>query len=105
MPLKLTQERITVTSSGTAENLASNETLVQGFFVVADPGNTDCLFIGGAPLASTKLGIPLTPGSHLDLSSIDYDATNEYIDISQIKVDAASSNDVAIVCKLVKETP
>jgi len=89
---------VTVSSSGTAQQVSSTTLKVSGFAVTADPDNTGRIHVGDVDVTSSgDVGMPLDASAHVEYTPPQRDGTEGYVDLSTIYIDAATNGDKAIV--------
>lgn len=79
-PTLISSEK-TVSATGTAEALAASSQRVKALLVVAKPGNTGNVYLGGSDVATTT-NDGLIPGESLSLPALSWlDLADIYIDV------------------------
>ncbi len=83
---------VVVSSAGTAVQISATSLLVGAVMIQADPSNSGNIFVGDSSVASTN-GIVVAPGSALPFDPQVLRANDEFFDLSQIYIDAATNGD------------
>lgn len=91
-----TQDLVTVATAGVAVAAGGSDVEAHAVIVTASKGNTGIIYIGDSTVASTK-GAELSAGEAFIVNG-----DGEYVDLSTIYIDAATSGDTARVQTSVK---
>ena len=86
--MKFQQGNKTVTSAGTAEALASSDTLIKALTIKADEANTNKIYPGDSTVDNTYAG-PLSAGDSLSLTWPEGDMGN----LADIYIDADTNGE------------
>lgn len=88
----VTLSPVTVSSAGNAVQLSSSSIFTSSATIQADVDNSGNIYIGDSSVTSSN-GIELKPGDVYEFSGDDIRGIGEQIDLSDLYVDAATSND------------
>ncbi len=98
--LKLKNEKVTVTSAGTAVRLKSSSQMTWGVLIQASASNTGIIYAGnnGSDDITSTEGYVLYAGQTLPVNSNQFFSAHvEYVDLSNIWIDASVSGESVII--------